>query len=177
VYPLSISSFFLRIVDVDETTNFRRLQYEVEQFGSRPPDGLHETVDYIGHVFRELSLGMERYYRPTSKELTALRACCMLPIRLPNSEKGFDRLCSARTAEDWFIADRDHMLESFGTVVPLLALSPDQISKAAMLLKCLCDGTMKERRLSRLAKVNATGVTEHKEYAALWTARAKYIDR
>ncbi|RYP35690.1 hypothetical protein DL767_003711 [Monosporascus sp. MG133] len=170
--------FFCEILKIEPTCNLKRLQHELEQMEPTKLDKSRQTLQYIGQLLLEISGEMRKHNESPklrSQRYEPFMKCHMLPIRLPGSQDSFDKLLPASADEEWFIADREHLLDSFGEEIPLLALNIQDVNDASGLLSLL---GLDARRLSHKARAFSAAATEDEgNYAARWKTRAKYIDR
>ncbi|RYP44608.1 hypothetical protein DL768_008929 [Monosporascus sp. mg162] len=170
--------FFCDILKIEHGCNLKRLQHEVEQMEHTELDKSRQTLQYIGQLFLEISGEMRQHNESPklrSQQYESFMKYHMLPIRLPGSQDSFDKLLPASADEEWFIADREHLLDSFGEEIPLLALDIRDVNDASGLLSLL---GLDARRLSHKARAFSAAVTEEEgNYAARWKTRSKYIDR
>ncbi|RYP86403.1 hypothetical protein DL770_004908 [Monosporascus sp. CRB-9-2] len=170
--------FFCDILKIDPGCNLKRLQHEAEQMEHSELDKSRQTLQYIDELLLEISGEMRKHNESSklrSKQYEPFMKYHMLPIRFPGSQNSFDKLLPANADDEWFIADRQHLLDSFNGKIPLLALNIRDVNDASELLSLL---GLDARRLSHKARASSAAVTEEEgNYAARWKARSKYIDR
>jgi hypothetical protein len=107
----------------------------------------------------------------------ALSEAYIFPINAGQSDSAFDYMSSARDLNMWFIADRQHLHESFVGLVPILALPVDVIEKLPRLISHL---GLSNRLLTHAAgsELKAEGVTQvHTEFTASFRSKARHIAR
>jgi hypothetical protein len=106
--------------------------------------------DDLPHL-REIFLKVEEYLESdgSSNSFMALRQLKLFPICTGDEDPGtYGVLEWSDSAFEWFIADRVHLLESFKGLVPLLALSVEDIEKLPLSLRTL---GVEKRRLTKSA--------------------------
>lgn len=134
-----------------------------------------DSIDQIAQVFIAISkrLGISN----ARSEVQPLFECRIFPVATGESHSDFDSLCTAAEIDMWFIADRVHLKESFGNLVPLLAFDPEIVEQISPLIDAL---ELERRLLSRVAKgVSKTDgrVELHLEYTKSLRKKARCIAR
>ncbi|RYO98467.1 hypothetical protein DL763_002203 [Monosporascus cannonballus] len=169
---------FLIVLGIEKIVTWKRFRDEVMELnkGEGGLDRSNVALHYLAQLLMELSRKMACLSADDRcKELKILKTCQMLPIRGPNSTGCFDKLVPVTASEVWFIADREHVAESFGLELPLLALSIEQVEGLEELLSSL---GLDRRRLSHRAVASSVTQTHEDEiYAVRLKERAEFIDR
>jgi hypothetical protein len=106
-----------------------------------------DTIDRIAQIYVAISKYLD--ISATSASVLPLGECCIFPVITGKSHSDFDSLCTAGEIDMWFIADRNHLLESFKGLVPLLAFDPETVEKLSLLISAL---GLERRVLSKVAK-------------------------
>lgn len=170
----------MHVLGIDEHWNLDRLRYEAEHLAGVDSDNFatQESLGYLASLLAEMDTkiqDLEKQGLDKNEYLEPLKRVPMLPIRLANSPRLFNRLATAADAEEWFIADREVLLNAFLASAPLFALTLDHTVKSGRLLSAL---GLDSRRLSKTSLTfSKTNSKESTKNAAWWKARAEYIDR
>jgi hypothetical protein len=107
-------------------------------------------LQHISKLFVEMSKRLcDVSPTEVSSSVRNLRSYRIFPIRIKGDEQGFNDLGSGKSSENWFIADRHHLRDSFYGVVPLLAFNIDEIKEMEHLIQAL---GFEARKLSHVAK-------------------------
>ncbi|OCK83978.1 hypothetical protein K432DRAFT_463823 [Lepidopterella palustris CBS 459.81] len=96
-------------------------------------------------------------------------------IKTEEKKAEFDSLCALGKNTSWFVADLDHLRESFRGIVDLLAFKVEDLESMADLLKAL---NLESRKLSILVKTETgpKGTTHiHRSYTRSLQAKAPFI--
>lgn len=142
-----------------------------------------DSLDYISQVFVAISKYMQKEVEsaivPSSPNEAAkiLILAPIFPIQFKDSTKSFDDLKTAMQTEMWFIADREHLRQSFEGLVPLLALNVNTVENIHTLLERL---GLKPRLLSQVAngvpKIHGLSIP-CPEYTASLRGKSRFISR
>jgi hypothetical protein len=113
-----------------------------------------DDIEYISEVFISISDYLHEGRSDISASImkdmvTTLTDSAIFPIRAGRSQATFDYLSTGQATDQWFIADREHLAQTFEGLVPLLALKVEKIGKIASLVKTL---GWENRMLSGLAE-------------------------
>ena len=130
----------------------------------------------------EFFKALNRFVGETNRDLEPdsvqiLSDAYIFPINDGRSNSAFDYMSSARDLNMWFIADRQHLQQSFEGHVPLLALSVDVIEEIPELISSL---GLNDRLLTHAA--NAYIETEdstqiHADFTVAFRSKAYHIAR
>jgi hypothetical protein len=136
------------------------------------------SLENISELFHEISERLENDSSTEAKRtVSGLRSSCIFPIRKNERDAGFIELCTGDDSITWFIADRQHLLDSFHGIAPLLAFSPLDIMKMTKLFQAL---TFEKRMLSNAVKyepmINGYA-TQHGDYSTRLQSKARFITR
>jgi hypothetical protein len=137
--------------------------------------GKLDDLRYIRDIFVEI----DKYLQNDNpqKEVHCLRDSQIFPIRQTSSTMIYDHFRKASSPKDWFIADRQHLEDSFRGKIPLLALSVDDVTKLKCLPKAL---NIEWRKLTNRAKVTAEtegSINIMEDYTTAFRAKVDYILR
>jgi hypothetical protein len=137
---------------------------------ARPAD-----IAYITEIFLEL----DKYLQHDNPEeaVHSLRDAKIFPIRQHAPMGEYDYLRKGISSNDWFIADRRHLEESFKGKIPLLALTINDIGEMKRLFKAL---NVEWRKLTNAAKAVPTIVGSsviNQEYTDLFRTKVDAILR
>jgi len=156
--------------------NWRTLMNEAQSIEA------FDDIEYISDVFISITEYLHgqqsKISADTMKDMIAtLTESPIFPVRAGKSEATFDYLSTAQSTDKWFIADREHLSQTFEGLVPLLALKAETIGKIAPLIATL---GWEHRLLSRHVQgVPETGgrIQLTFEYTKSICAKARYIAR
>ncbi|KAH8882092.1 hypothetical protein GQ53DRAFT_847849 [Thozetella sp. PMI_491] len=113
--------------------------------------------------------------RSDSPRIFPFTKCNMLPVRRAGADSGYTHLVSALGADEWFIADRPALRETFGKKIDLLAIEPDKIGRINSLVERL---ELKHRLLSSRA-IKEFSITDSGMFMPDFTdslrAKARYL--
>jgi hypothetical protein len=99
----------------------------------------------------------------------------VLPIRTGKGTKEFDKLVAPTSGNAWFVADRDHLQESFVGRVDLLACSPEEFGDLNLLLAAF---GFEDRALSKLVESQSIAqgrIQPHAAYTSFLQARVPFL--
>jgi len=112
------------------------------------------TLSRISELFTKVSDTLAAISNQKAASVAeVLKNKAIFPIRETRGEAGYQSLRPLGCSSDWYIADLDHLADSFEGVVPLLAFTGENLTAMDPFLVAL---QLEERKLSNLVQSDAT---------------------
>jgi hypothetical protein len=133
-------------------------------------------LQHISKLFMEISKHLrDKPPMEAESSVKTLQGRRIFPVRDKEDERTFNYLSSGESSQSWFIANYNHLRDSFHGIVPLLAFNIQEVKKMEHLIQAL---GLEARKLSCAVKSQAEQdghASFHEGYSSFLRSKARFI--